>query len=74
MADSLLNLRTPEEAAKALLRSPRTLERWRTNGTGPDFVRLGRLVAYTDGALNAYVARQVNAPPPRRASQRTAAA
>jgi hypothetical protein len=47
---------TPVEAAQELkIPSPRTLERWRTNGTGPAFVRLGRRVAYTRGALRQFV-------------------
>ena len=50
---------TPAEAAVRLLAKPRTLERWRTNGTGPSFVRIGRRVGYRPCDLDAFVASQV---------------
>ncbi len=50
---------TPAEAAAQLLTKPRTLERWRTNGTGPRYVRIGRRVAYRPADLAAFVASQV---------------
>lgn len=50
---------TPAEAAARLLTKPRTLERWRTNGTGPRYVRIGRRVAYRPCDLDAFVASQV---------------
>ena len=54
MDDELL---TPVETATALrIPSPRTLERWRANGTGPAFVRVGRRVAYTRRALREFAA------------------
>jgi hypothetical protein len=34
------------ELAKRWRRSPRTLQRWRENGTGPVYVRLGGRVLY----------------------------
>jgi Helix-turn-helix domain len=52
------DLRTPAEAAVKLLANPRTLERWRTQGTGPAFVKIGRKVAYTDQDLDAFIKRQ----------------
>jgi hypothetical protein len=33
-------------AARVLFITPRTLQRWRVDGTGPAFVRLGRRVAH----------------------------
>jgi predicted DNA-binding transcriptional regulator AlpA len=50
---------TPAEAAARLLTKPRTLERWRTNGTGPRFVRIGRRVGYRPEDITAFVASQV---------------
>ena len=38
------------EAAALLRSNPRTLERWRTTGEGPTFVKLGRRVAVVRGA------------------------
>ena len=35
--------------------SPRTLQRWRLEGTGPVWVRLGRLVRYRQSALDAFL-------------------
>jgi predicted DNA-binding transcriptional regulator AlpA len=48
-------LRTPD-AAKRLGCAPQTLERWRTEGAGPRFVRLSpKLVAYDPVDLAAFV-------------------
>jgi predicted site-specific integrase-resolvase len=44
-----------ERAAEALGLSARTLQRWRVEGRGPAFVKLGKRVAYTRGALRRYV-------------------
>jgi predicted site-specific integrase-resolvase len=38
--------------------SPRTLERWRRNGTGPKFVQIGRRVGYTDEAIEDFKRQQ----------------
>jgi predicted DNA-binding transcriptional regulator AlpA len=43
------------EAAKALGVSERTLERWRVEGRGPRFVKLGKRVGYTEADLRAKV-------------------
>ncbi len=51
-------LLTPLEAARLLRSNPRTLERWRHEGTGPAFVRVGRLIAYRHEDLHAWVERQ----------------
>lgn len=47
-ADPLL---TEEQTAEFLNVSMRALQAWRTNRTGPAFVRLGRLVRYRMSAL-----------------------
>ena len=36
--------------------SPRTMQRWRLDGTGPRFLKLGRLVRYTESDLDAHKA------------------
>ena len=43
------------EAAALLRSNPRTLERWRTTGEGPTFVKLGRRVAYRLSDLQGFV-------------------
>jgi predicted DNA-binding transcriptional regulator AlpA len=55
-------LRT-REAADRLRLSARTLDRWRTTGDGPAFVRLGRkAVAYRVRDLESWLARQTHEP------------
>jgi predicted DNA-binding transcriptional regulator AlpA len=49
-------LRTPE-AARFLGLSPRTLEKHRTYGTGPRYLKLGGRVVYTLEDLQAWAAR-----------------
>ncbi len=45
------------EAARLLRLSPRTLERHRVAGTGPQFIKLGRLVKYAERDLAEWVER-----------------
>ena len=52
------SLLTPTEAAAYLRSNTRTLERWRTIGGGPAFVKIGRKIAYTRAALAAFVEAQ----------------
>lgn len=56
-------LLTPEDAAAFLKMSPKTLEKWRSKGTGPKSHRLGhRTVRYFQSDLDAWLAaRQLNA-------------
>jgi predicted site-specific integrase-resolvase len=45
-----------EEAAAGLLHiSPRTLQRWRVQGRGPVYVKVGKRVFYTEADLATYV-------------------
>ncbi len=44
--------------AKRLGTSERSLERMRATGTGPKFVKVGRLVRYTDHDLEAWITAQ----------------
>jgi len=46
---------TEGSAADTLGLSPRTLQRWRVEGRGPAFVKLGKKVGYTEAALRRYV-------------------
>ncbi|MFZ2291196.1 helix-turn-helix transcriptional regulator [Corynebacterium casei] len=54
MSDYAPVMRTPE-AAEFLQVSPRTLEGWRRRGEGPRYSRLGTVVVYTVGDLQAFV-------------------
>src|SRR5262245_3580909 len=46
-----------EEAAPLIHKDlkPRTMERWRRDGTGPAFVRIGRRIGYTRAAIEAWL-------------------
>lgn len=59
-ADSLDDkiLYTPEEAARRLNSHARTLERWRTEGNGPRYVKIGRRVHYRREALDDWIIKQ----------------
>jgi predicted site-specific integrase-resolvase len=48
-------VQSEEDAAKALNVSVRTLQRWRVEGRGPAFVKLGKRVGYLESRLRAYV-------------------
>jgi predicted DNA-binding transcriptional regulator AlpA len=47
-----------DDVAHRLGTSIRTLERKRADGTGPRFVRVGRLVRYTDPDVDAWITAQ----------------
>ena len=49
-------LLSPEQAAEVLGVSKPTLARWRCNGVGPVFVKVGAKVGYTQADLVAWVA------------------
>jgi hypothetical protein len=53
------NLLSQREAALRLGLSPRTLERNRTSGDGPAFVKAGRRVLYRPADLDAWIAARV---------------
>ena len=48
-----------DEAAVRLGLSASTLNKWRTQGRGPRFVKLGRAVCYRAGDLDAWLQDQV---------------
>jgi predicted DNA-binding transcriptional regulator AlpA len=52
MAEKLCALRSERDAARLLGVSERTLQRWRRDGGGPAFIRLGaRRIAYSDAEI-----------------------
>ena len=51
-------LLTPEELAARLRSKPRTLERWRTDGSGPSYIKIGRRVAYRLDDVEKWLAQQ----------------
>lgn len=54
-------------AAKRLGLSPRTLKRWRRDGGGLEYVRVGlRRIAYAEEALDSFIAARTH---PHRASE-----
>jgi predicted DNA-binding transcriptional regulator AlpA len=53
---SLSNRLKPSPDAKGP--SPRTIERWRTTGTGPEFIKIGRRVLYRESAVEKWLDRQ----------------
>ena len=44
--NATIELLSAEELAKALKMSPRTLQKWRSDGRGPRYIRLGHNVRY----------------------------
>jgi predicted DNA-binding transcriptional regulator AlpA len=61
-------LNPPEAAAKRLNVSKPTLARWRCDGSGPKFIKIGGKVGYLDEDLNEYIERnrRVSTGSPRR--------
>jgi excisionase family DNA binding protein len=55
----MLCLLTQKEAAIALRLSERTLERLRVSGTGPQYVKTGRLVRYREADLEAWITARI---------------
>lgn len=47
-------MKTVEETAKELCLSAHTLNGWRVKGCGPEYVKLGGAVRYTDEAIQAF--------------------
>ena len=44
-----------EDAARYMHHSPKTLEKWRVYGTGPEYVKMGRVVLYDRGEINKFL-------------------
>lgn len=47
-----------EDVARELEVSPATLRQWRSRGTGPAFLRLGRAIRYDPRDVKAFAAQQ----------------
>lgn len=45
----------PDEVARIVRTSERTLRRWRAEGTGPPFAKLGRVIRYRRVSLEAWL-------------------
>jgi len=52
-----------DQAAEYLGLKRTTLEAWRTRGSGPRFVKLGRLVKYRRSDLDAFIESRVRSNP-----------
>ena len=50
------NLLNPKQVSERIQRPERTLERWRSTGEGPPFIRLGRMVAYREADVERWLA------------------
>ncbi|MDZ4777115.1 MAG: helix-turn-helix domain-containing protein [Alphaproteobacteria bacterium] len=51
-----------KQAASFLGVAPKTLANWRSLGKGPKFCRLGRVIAYRQGDLEAFVEQRLSEP------------
>ena len=58
LRDRRPSLLTTAEAAAGLKVSPRTLDNWRSLGTGPEFIKVGALVRYREDDIEDYLDRQ----------------
>ncbi len=56
--DPNLDLLTEDDTAEVLHKSPKSLERWRAEGGGPPFVRVGKTPLYPRAALAAWLEGQ----------------
>jgi predicted DNA-binding transcriptional regulator AlpA len=56
MADKLL---TPEAVAERIGVTEKSLTNWRGAGTGPAFVRAGRLIRYREADVTAWIESRV---------------
>lgn len=50
------NYLTVEQAAEYMSLSPQQMNKWRCEGRGPEYILLGRRVAYSRDALDAFAA------------------
>jgi len=54
-SSSINHLIDEREAAKALCCTVSTLRKWRTLGNGPAYIKVGRLVRYSEADLATYL-------------------
>lgn len=52
-------LHPPQRVSEMLCISPATLRKWRWEGRGPKFIKVGRKVAYRDSDISAFIDSQV---------------
>jgi len=57
---SIQNYLNTEQAATILNISPRTLERWRIEGKGPDYRKFGKRVTYSEPSLLEWAENQTH--------------
>jgi predicted DNA-binding transcriptional regulator AlpA len=57
MPSAMAQLLSERDASRRLGLSVRTLQKWRLQGNGPPFLKLGHAVRYDPEDLDAYVAR-----------------
>jgi hypothetical protein len=50
------------EAATALCTDERTLDYWRAQGRGPDFVKMPKRICYTEAAITAFITARITEP------------
>lgn len=62
MTDRLL---TPAQASEILGFSVSALNQWRMAGKGPEYVKIGRAVRYTESALREFVEARTKGTPTR---------
>ena len=55
-----LELLSPDELAASIKMSKRTLAKWRCNGRGPEYVRLGHAVRYRQQDVDAWLEAKVS--------------
>ncbi len=53
-----MELLTPKEASQMLKVSIHTLAKWRSQGQGPDYVKTGKSVKYSQDTVNAWIANR----------------
>lgn len=56
---------TPEEAAQKLGITRRTMDKWRTNGIGPKYIKVGKkMIGYRESDLIEFIDTSVTEPTP----------
>lgn len=64
-------LLSPTELARYLGVDPRTLRRWRHNGTGPAYLVIGKQIRYAPAAIQHYLQAQTVRPSTKKPSTRS---
>lgn len=56
----MTKLLTPQQASEMLLKPVGTLKRWRVEGVGPTYVKIGKDVRYKLADLEAYISENTH--------------